>query len=249
MNEQDRLIALAEKCGAEVGRYEGEVVWIKLHKPSIEPFAAALSQPHASAQEAAPSDDAMVHAAYGIYNYRQGTREGIAFNDGARWMQEALAAPVQAAPTEPVAWLIDFPGIPSVKPFAVDHVDNPAPGYRARPLGIIGEPLTTPADSAQPAKGEKCPTCGYAAVNAYDEGYSDALSATPAPADKLTDARGWKLVPIEPTEEMIAAAAEGRVLQAYVGAKEKADAIIVKRYKAMLSASPARAIPAQGETE
>lgn len=40
---RDELIALAEKSGAEVGRYEGEVVWVKLHQPSIESFSAALS--------------------------------------------------------------------------------------------------------------------------------------------------------------------------------------------------------------
>lgn len=40
---RDELIALAEQHGAEVGRYEGQVVWVKLHQPSIDPFAAALS--------------------------------------------------------------------------------------------------------------------------------------------------------------------------------------------------------------
>lgn len=44
MNTQD-LIALAEQCGAETGRMpDGEVCWIKFHKPSIAPFAAALTR-------------------------------------------------------------------------------------------------------------------------------------------------------------------------------------------------------------
>jgi Domain of unknown function (DUF3850) len=49
---------------------------------------------------------------------------------------------------------------------------------------------------------------------------------------------GWRLVPVEPTEAMIAAAAKGRILQAYVGAKEKADRALADKYRAMLYAAP-----------
>jgi hypothetical protein len=39
----DRLIELAEKCSAEVGRYEGQVLWVKFHSlASVECFAARV---------------------------------------------------------------------------------------------------------------------------------------------------------------------------------------------------------------
>lgn len=38
--------ATAEKCGAEVGRYEGAVVWVKFHSlPALESFTKAAQNP------------------------------------------------------------------------------------------------------------------------------------------------------------------------------------------------------------
>lgn len=52
------IIALAEKCSAEVGRHEGEVVWVKFHSRSaVEAFAAGIVMSAAlksHAQQAAP---------------------------------------------------------------------------------------------------------------------------------------------------------------------------------------------------
>ena len=64
-----------------------------------------------------------------------------------------------------------------------------------------------------------------------------------AAAPPTAQAEGWRLVPVEPTPEMVHAYSLGepRVLPAYVGAKEKADAAIVKRWKAMLAAAPTSA--------
>jgi hypothetical protein len=56
-------------------------------------YNAALATPtSAPVQAEGPSEDEMVHAAYGVYGYQKGTGKAIAFNDGARWMREALAA-------------------------------------------------------------------------------------------------------------------------------------------------------------
>jgi hypothetical protein len=63
-----------------------------------------------------------------------------------------------------------------------------------------------------------------------------ARAASPVPA-------GWKLVPLEPTPEMISKRAQGRVLQGYVGAAEKHDAALRAQYLEWLAASPAA--PAQ----
>jgi hypothetical protein len=41
----DELVNLAEQQGAEVGRYEGAVCWIKLQPLAIEALAAALAKP------------------------------------------------------------------------------------------------------------------------------------------------------------------------------------------------------------
>jgi hypothetical protein len=39
------LAEKAEQCGAEVGRYEGTMVWVKFHSPSsLEAFAAAIQR-------------------------------------------------------------------------------------------------------------------------------------------------------------------------------------------------------------
>ena len=41
--EPNKIIALAEKCSAEVGRYEGKVAWVKFHsQSSIESFATGI---------------------------------------------------------------------------------------------------------------------------------------------------------------------------------------------------------------
>jgi hypothetical protein len=74
------------------------------------------------------------------------------------------------------------------------------------------------------------------------------ILAEPVAAQEPT---GFKLVPIEPTEQMIEAFYPGgRVLQAYVGAREKADRQFSERYRAMLAAAPTPASqPAQGERQ
>lgn len=81
-----------------------------------------------------------------------------------------LAAPaLQAGQGEPVAWLIDFPDIPSVKPFAVDHIDNPAPGYRARPLGGITSPTHERAAPApEPDMRAICEALGFDPTNHHN---------------------------------------------------------------------------------
>jgi hypothetical protein len=58
------LVALAEQCGAEAGRYEGEVVWVKLHQPSIAPLAAAVvaAQPKADERGSAELTGAAAEA-------------------------------------------------------------------------------------------------------------------------------------------------------------------------------------------
>lgn len=46
------LVALAEKCGAEVGIHEGQMVWAKFHsQAALEAFAAALRSPGPQAGE------------------------------------------------------------------------------------------------------------------------------------------------------------------------------------------------------
>lgn len=52
-------------------------------------------------------------------------------------------------------------------------------------------------------------------------------------------APGWQTVPVEPDEAMIdALAGPGRVLPAYVGAKEKSDARLAERWSDALAAAP-----------
>ena len=79
--------------------------------------------------------------------------------------------------------------------------------------------------------GETCERAKLCAVCAKE------LSAPAAPVAP----DGWALVPVEPTPEMLFALQGGvpRLIPAYVGAQEKADAMRLQRYRAMLDAAPA----------
>ena len=131
--EQPGLIALAEKCSAEVGRYEGEVVWVKFHsQAAIEAFAtgvvmSAAVRSHAKpvapkAEQAATQAEAPAGWQTVIANARLGLAAGgrsvsgndfeIEFGgaliDGIAEQLELLAAPTaptgaQAEPTKPTS--------------------------------------------------------------------------------------------------------------------------------------------------
>jgi hypothetical protein len=100
---EDMADQLAEQIAAITGQEIGE------HSSGNDPWRNAmlaaddfiadqlrkllLATPTSSPVQAeGPSEDEMVHAAYGVYGYQKGTGKAIAFNDGARWMREALAA-------------------------------------------------------------------------------------------------------------------------------------------------------------
>lgn len=64
--------------------------------------------------------------------------------------------------------------------------------------------------------------------------------AAPQPAAEPVAPTGWKLVPVEPTPEMLSAHSLGRsrVMPACAGAEEKANTLVSERYRAMLAAAP-----------
>lgn len=107
MSERDRLIALALQHGAMVGGADGPGTFparVIFKGDTLEAFAAALSQPHASEQGASVLDVG--------FKYEDGVHTptvlvGFAVNDWkardefAASLAPHAPAPVQAAPTEP----------------------------------------------------------------------------------------------------------------------------------------------------
>jgi hypothetical protein len=143
----EKYVALAEKFGAEVGRHEGEMVWMKSHsQSSVEAFAtgivmlAALRQPAPTPAEPAKTEAALTRTLRERDNYCQ-------------WADKLAHA--------------------IAKYFGVDigeHSNRNNPWREA--LDAVPE-ATPPTPEAEPAQ---------------------------------QDTKGWRLVPVEPTEEMEAAA-------------------------------------------
>lgn len=102
-NHLEKYIALAERCGAEVGRYEGEIVWMKFHRSSsVEAFVTGVTMlsavaNHRAAQPTEPDGwklvpieptPAMLHA---LWQHRDAMR-GQSENKIARAAYTAMLA-------------------------------------------------------------------------------------------------------------------------------------------------------------
>ncbi len=63
----DKYVALAERCGAEIGRYEGALVWMKFHKQSsVEAFVTGIVMLAALKPIASPTSTPQAPAGQGM---------------------------------------------------------------------------------------------------------------------------------------------------------------------------------------
>lgn len=163
------LVALAEKCGAEIGRYEGEVVWIKFHQPSLEPLASALA---ATAQKPAAWTCHAPEVQQAVYEALR--RAGESAEDANRMAQEALAAPA----TEPTA----EPSDSESNAYLRDHTASAKPAGEVvslRPCGYVSVDGTA----------RLCRKCGQ--VHA-DPLYTSPIAANPPGAEDARDAARYR---------------------------------------------------------
>lgn len=216
--------------------------------PYMVPLRVVRRAP-APSREAAPMDERALFEAWA-------NNSAIRTDLGAWEAWQASAALAQpAAPVvdaEPFGYLIGIDGM--TQQFVKAHELAPEHGMRAKsvielftapqPPVVDGELPPLPDElikeltDAREVAWAMIPTMGARQVgNIIDKALKHFAAARSAPVGVP---EGWKLVPVEPTEKMVAAYSTGEV-----GGQE--DQTVIACYEAMLAAAPSHPEPAGGK--